>query len=155
MSGASSPRSCIPVFAISMAVELGLNRHVPPPLSNESRSHHHCGAATSVPWVYPYSRQTCRRKSPMGLGISSSSEKPLRIERASSPVGLPGLAMERKPSASYGSGRRSPVKPYAATTTGGSGCGLGGLDIPVRPIPRRSVSPINMPAGEEASTTAA
>ena len=93
------------------------------------------------------------KKPPTGLGVSSSLDKPLRTERASSPVGLPGLAMERKPSASYGSGRRSPVKPDAATTTGGNGGGLGGLDIPVRPIPRRSVSPINIPAGEEASTT--
>jgi len=74
-------------------------------------------------------------------------DKP-RAEHAS-PVGLPGLAMERKPSASYGSGRRSPVKPDA--TTGGGG----GLDVPVRPVPIRTVSPVNPPAGEEASSTTA
>jgi len=84
------------------------------------------------------------KKLPTGLGML---DKP-RAEHAS-PVGLPGLAMERKPSASYGSGRRSPVKPDA--TTGGGG----GLDIPVRPVPMRSVSPVNAPAGEEASATTA
>ena len=84
------------------------------------------------------------KKPPTGLGML---DKP-RAEHAS-PVGLPGLAMERKPSASYGSGRRSPVKPDA--TTGGGG----GLDIPVRPAPIRAASPVNAPAGEEASTATA
>ena len=90
------------------------------------------------------------KKPPTGLGVS---DKP-RAEHAS-PVGLPGLAMERKLSASYGSGRRSPVKPDATTATSSGG---GGLDIPVRPVPIRAVSPVspvNAPAGEEASTTTA
>ncbi|KAI0003846.1 hypothetical protein BJV74DRAFT_812022 [Russula compacta] len=76
------------------------------------------------------------KKPPTGLG---ASDKP-RAEHAA-PVGLPGLAVERKLSASYGSGRRSPVK-LDATGGGGSGGGGGGLDAPVRPIPRRSFSPV-------------
>lgn len=69
----------------------------------------------------------------------------LRAEHAS-PVGLPGLAAEGKQPPSY-SGRRSPMKSDA---TGG----VGGLDVPVKPIPRRAVSPVNPPAGEEAQPPA-
>jgi len=49
--------------------------------------------------------------------------------------------MERK--ASYG-GRRSPIKFDAAGGSGGGG--IGGLDAPVNPIPKRSFSPVPPPA---------
>ncbi|KAI9444633.1 hypothetical protein H4582DRAFT_1844582 [Lactarius indigo] len=76
------------------------------------------------------------KKLPTGLGVS---DRP-RAEHAS-PVGLPGLAMERKISASYGSGgRRSPTKMDFT----------GGLDAPARPVPKRSPSPVPPVAGDEA-----
>lgn len=68
-----------------------------------------------------------------GIGVS---DKP-RAEHAS-PIGLPGLAIERK--SSY-SGRRSPIKSSATGGVGGGTSGEGGLDAPVRPIPKRSFSP--------------
>ncbi|KAH8987392.1 hypothetical protein EDB86DRAFT_2951085 [Lactarius hatsudake] len=71
----------------------------------------------------------------VGLGVS---DRP-RAEHAS-PVGLPGLTVERKPSASYGSGRRSPTKIDFT----------GGLDAPARPVPKRSPSPAPPVAGDEA-----
>jgi AP2-associated kinase len=80
------------------------------------------------------------KKPSTGIGASDSRPRP---EHAS-PVGLPGLAMERK--ASYG-GRRSPIKFDAA---GGSGSGgIGGLDAPVNPIPKRSFSPVPPPAAND------
>ncbi|KAH9044294.1 hypothetical protein EDB85DRAFT_1908507 [Lactarius pseudohatsudake] len=75
------------------------------------------------------------KKLPTGLGVS---DRP-RAEHAS-PVGLPGLTVERKPSASYGSGRRSPTKIDST----------GGLDVPARPVPKRSPSPAPPVAGDEA-----
>lgn len=84
------------------------------------------------------------KKPPTG----GASDNP-RAEYAS-PVGLPGLAMEGRPSASY-SGRRSPIKSDATGGAGAGGSGAGGLDIPaVKPIPRRAVSPVDPPEGEEA-----
>ena len=80
---------------------------------------------------------------------TDSSKKPLagignldkpRAEHAS-PIGLPGLAVEKKSSASYGE-RRSPIKTSATGGVGGgTSGGEGGLDAPVRPIPKRSFSP--------------
>jgi AP2-associated kinase len=75
------------------------------------------------------------KKLPTGLGVS---DRP-RAEHAS-PVGLPGLALERKLSASYG--RRSPTKIEYA--------GAGGLEAPARPVPRRTPSPAIPVAGDEA-----
>ena len=77
------------------------------------------------------------RKLPTGSGVS---DRP-RAEFAS-PVGLPGLAMEREPSvsASYG-GRRSPTKPDTASG--------GGLEAPARPVQRRSPSPALPAAGDD------
>ncbi|KAI9455909.1 hypothetical protein BJY52DRAFT_1188128 [Lactarius psammicola] len=76
------------------------------------------------------------KKIPTGLGVS---DRP-RAEHAS-PVGLPGLTVERKLSASYGGGRRSPTKIDFTT---------GGLDAPARPAPKRSPSPVPPVAGDEA-----
>ena len=84
------------------------------------------------------------KKPPSGIGVS---DKP-HTEYAS-PIGLPGLAVERKSSASYGA-RRSPVKLDA---TGGIG-GSGGLDAPIRPIPMRSFSPVPPPTGDEVQSPA-
>jgi AP2-associated kinase len=90
-----------------------------------------------------------------GLATDPSKKPPtggasdkLRAEHAS-PVGLPGLAAEGKPPPSF-SGRRSPMKFDA--TGGAGGSGAGGLDVPVKPIPRRAISPVNPAAqgGEEA-----
>ena len=76
------------------------------------------------------------KKLPTGLGVS---DRP-RADHAS-PVALPGLTVERKPSASYGGGRRSPAKVDFTS----------GLDAPARPVPRRSPSPaIPVVAGDEA-----
>ena len=82
------------------------------------------------------------KKLPTGLGVS---DRP-RVEHTS-PVGLPGLALERKSSASYGAGRRSPTKIDFTT----AGAAAGGLEAPVRPVPRRSPSPaMPVAAGDEA-----
>ncbi|KAI9508366.1 hypothetical protein F5148DRAFT_1355962 [Russula earlei] len=74
------------------------------------------------------------KKAPTGIG---APDRP-RPEPAS-PVGLPGLAMERKASASYG-GRRSPIK-FDATSGGGL--------VPASPISRRSVSPVPPAVSDE------
>ncbi len=79
------------------------------------------------------------KKLPTGLGIS---DRP-RAEHAS-PVGLPGPTVERKPSASYGAGRRSPTK------IDFTGAGTGGLEAPARPVTKRTPSPVPPAAGDEA-----
>ena len=138
-SGAPSPVSRQPTSSAPTGVSLARSAttHVSP---SPRRGHL---SAVGLPGL---ATDPSKKPPPTGLGVSDN--KP-RAERAS-PVGLPGLAMERKPSASYGSGRRSPAKQPDVATTGGGG----GLDIPVRPVTIRSVSPVNTPAGEEASTTA-
>lgn len=86
-----------------------------------------------------------------GIGVS---DKP-RLEHAS-PIGLPGLAVERKSSASY-SGRRSPTKSNATGglgVGGGTGGGEGGLDAPVRPIAKRSFSPVPPATGDDVQSPA-
>lgn len=84
-----------------------------------------------------------------GIGIS---DKP-RVEHAS-PIGLPGLAIDRKSSVSY-SGRRSPIKSNATGGVGGgTSGGEGGLDAPVRPIPKRSFSPVPPATGDEVQSPA-
>jgi len=87
------------------------------------------------------------KKPPTGVGASDNRPRP---EHAS-PVGLPGLAMERKVSASYGGGRRSPIKFDVAGSGGGGGGGggSGGLDLPVNPIPKRAFSPVPPAASDE------
>jgi AP2-associated kinase len=129
-SAAPSPASRQPVSAAQPGPAVSLSRsattHVSPsPRRTQLGAVGLPGLAADPP-----------KKPPTGLG---ASDKP-RAEYAS-PVGLPGLAVERKPSASYG-GRRSPTKFDASVGGGGSG----GLDLPVRPVPRRSFSP---PVGEE------
>ncbi|KAI0271817.1 hypothetical protein BGY98DRAFT_197625 [Russula aff. rugulosa BPL654] len=90
------------------------------------------------------------KKPRAGIGIS---DKP-RAEHAS-PIGLPGLAIERKSSVSY-SGHRSPMKSNATGGLGGgtSGGEGGGLDAPVRPIPKRSFSPAPPAAGDDVQSPA-
>jgi hypothetical protein len=84
-----------------------------------------------------------------GIGVS---DKP-RVEHAS-PIGLPGLAIERKSSVSY-SGRRSPTKSNATGGVGGgTSGGEGGLDAPVRPIPKRSFSPAPPATSDEVQSPA-
>jgi AP2-associated kinase len=84
-----------------------------------------------------------------GIGVS---DKPL-VEHAS-PIGLPGLTIERKSSVSY-SGRRSPTKSNATGGVGGgTGGGEGGLDAPVRPIPKRSFSPAPPATSDEVQSPA-
>ena len=84
-----------------------------------------------------------------GIGVS---DKP-RSEHAS-PIGLPGLAIERKSSVPY-SGRRSPTKSNAAGGVGGGTSGSeGGLDALVRPIPKRSFSPAPPPTSDDVQSPA-
>ncbi|KAF8506521.1 hypothetical protein F5888DRAFT_1602375 [Russula emetica] len=86
-----------------------------------------------------------------GIGVS---DRP-RAEHAS-PIGLPGLAAERKSSVSY-SGRRSPIKSNATSGAGagtGTSGGEGGFDAPVRPIPKRSFSPAPPVTGDDVQSPA-
>jgi AP2-associated kinase len=100
------------------------------------------GTAVGLPGL---SSSTEPSKKQLSTGLGVSDHRPRAAVEHVSPVGLPGLAVERKPS--YGAaGRRSPTKiDYA-----------GGLDAPARPVPssRRSPSPaIAIPvvaAGDEA-----
>jgi AP2-associated kinase len=144
-SAAPSPVSRPPTSSAQTGVGASLARSATTHVSPSPRRGH-LSAAVGLPGL---ATEPSKKPPPTGLGVS---DKP-RAERAS-PVGLPGLATtERKPSASYGgSGLRSPVKQSADVTTTSSGGG-GGLDIPVRPVPIRSVSPVNTPAGEEASSS--
>ncbi|KAI0275268.1 hypothetical protein BC834DRAFT_965674 [Gloeopeniophorella convolvens] len=103
--------------------------HVP----SQRRSHF---GAVGLPGFASAGEAGTAPRRPQGLSVT---ERP-RPERTS-PVGLPGLAIERKPSLTYG-GRRSPSK-FDATFQGSAGAGAG-LEAPVRPVQRRSPSPVGV-----------
>ncbi|KAI0308360.1 hypothetical protein B0F90DRAFT_1682161 [Multifurca ochricompacta] len=89
------------------------------------------------------------KKPPTGIGILDR-DGPRAAELASSSVGLPGLAVEEKPSSSSLSlgthgGHRSPMKLDA--TGGGGG---GGLDPPARLVQKRTPSPAPPIANDDA-----
>ncbi|KAH9962736.1 hypothetical protein BGW80DRAFT_1354206 [Lactifluus volemus] len=114
--------------------------HVPSPSRRG-----HIGGAVGLPGL-----ADPLRKLPTGIGVS---DRP-RAELASpSPVGLPGLAVERKPDVSSYLGRRSPTKLDTSlgggSSSGGGAFGLG-LEAPVvRPVQRRSPSPAPPAAGDD------
>ena len=141
-SAAPSPASRQPNTSTQLGVS-SLSRsattHVSPPSRrNQLGAVGLLGLATDAP-----------KKPLAGIGVS---DKP-RAEHAS-PIGLPGLAVERKSPVSY-SGRRSPIK-FNATggIGGGTSGGEGGLDALVRPIPKRSYSPAPPATGDDVQSPA-